>query len=184
MIEDCNDGWWRAYTETATGRVPANYFEILPSNEQQEGATTGEEYFVESQDAYDYNNTTDAPQHAPPPANPIADTPEYKEQMKMWGDLLQSQKEEKIKLEKQIAELQGGVVNLRKEAFYFKQFDFLLQEVLKLETEMDLDLDSSIQFQRAQLALSRVCYASPFSFLFYALRKMAQIIFINNMIVD
>lgn len=142
VIEDYNDGWWRAYTETATGRVPANYFEVLANDATE-------------QQGYDYNGTDDQATPQPHTNSSMAASPEYQEQMKCWGDILQSQKDEKQKLEKQIAEMQATLFNIRKEAFYFKQFDFLLQEVLKLETEMDLDLDASIQYQRAQLALAR-----------------------------
>ena len=181
MIEDCGDGWWRAYgTNNNTGRVPANYFEVLPNNEEEQPADEAYAYEY-SADGYDYNTEatgegTIEPEETPQPAStpaqqpaqpahpahpahpPIADSPAYAEQMKCWGDILETQKQEKQKLERQISDAELSLTNLRKEAFYFKQLDFILQEVLKLETEMDLDLDASLQFQRTQLALSRVCY--------------------------
>lgn len=174
MIEDYGDGWWRAYGVNNTmGKVPANYFEVLPNNEEEQPADGGYSYEY-SAEGYDYNGGTageegagqDASTTTPPaqqpatPAEPskIAESPAYAEQMKCWGDILETQKQEKQKLERQIADSELSLRNLRKEAFYFKQLDFLLQEVLKLETEMDLDLDASVQFQRTQLALSRVLF--------------------------
>lgn len=145
VIEDYNDGWWRAYTEHETGRVPANYFEVV--------ANEGYDTTIAAPEGYDYNGGDDTT--TPPQRSSIVDSPEFKEQMKCWGDILQSQKDEKNKREKQNSELQSTLGALRKETFHFKQFDFLLQEVLKLETEMDLDLDSSVQYQRVELALSR-----------------------------
>jgi hypothetical protein len=197
VIEDCGDGWWRAYgVNNTVGRVPANYFEVLPNNEEQPAGEEGYSYEY-SAEGYDYNSApaeggsehveTQQPASTPEqsaqpekpapaqPANPpIATSPAYVEQMKCWGDILETQKQEKQKLERQIADSELSLNNLRKEAFFFKQLDFILQEVLKLETEMDLDLDASVQFQRTQLALSRVLHPisffSPFffySFFFY-----------------
>ncbi len=154
VIEDCGDGWWRAYTETGTGRVPANYFEVLSDNTTNDNTNN--------------HNTNNYP------SNTVIDAESYTEQITCWGDILASQKEEKQKLEKQIGELQASLEASRKGAFYFKQFDFLLQEVLKLETEMDLDLDASLHFQRAQLALSRVCVCFVYLLMSYT-RDMKMI---------
>jgi hypothetical protein len=189
VIEDYGDGWWRAYGANTAGKVPANYFEVLPNTEEQPADESGYSYEYAAE-GYEYGGgatgeagesaetqpplaTTSAQSTQPsqpaaqstPPAQPqISSSPAYAEQMKCWGDILETQKQEKQKLERQIADSELSLTNLRKEAFYFKQLDFILQEVLKLETEMDLDLDASVQFQRVQLALSRVqSFSFPFS---------------------
>lgn len=134
MIEDYGDGWWRAYTQTSIGKVPANYFEVLSDENNQgeiggEGETTHEGGDGYSYDygagVYDYNNggggddqnqpagSSDSLSASPsssstptsPPSQqhpPISESPAYAEQMKCWGDILASQKEEKLKLEKQV----------------------------------------------------------------------------------
>lgn len=162
--------------------MPANYFEVLPDNTETGAEATGEEGYNYEYDAggYDYDgggtddhqqtqqpadadplppSSSSTPSSPPPPSSnqhpPISESAAYIEQMKCWGDILQSQKDEKAKLEKQAAEAEEQLVVHRKAAFYYQQLDYMLHEVLKLMTEMDLDLDASVLFQRAQLAIIR-----------------------------
>eukprot|EP01111_Echinosteliopsis_oligospora_P010707 TRINITY_DN3391_c0_g1_i2.p1 TRINITY_DN3391_c0_g1~~TRINITY_DN3391_c0_g1_i2.p1 ORF type:complete len:265 (-),score=80.44 TRINITY_DN3391_c0_g1_i2:162-956(-) len=56
---------------------------------------------------------------------------------------------------KQEAELIKKIEDLRKEVFFYKQLDFLQQEVLKVQTELDSDLYASQQLQSASLGVLR-----------------------------
>lgn len=106
--------------------MPANYFEVLPDNTEAGAEATGEEgYSYEyAADGYDYNGggaddqVQPAASESPPSSTPssppltqsqhppISESPAYIEQMKCWGDILQSQKDEKAKLEKQVKKKQ------------------------------------------------------------------------------